>query len=143
MVCCICECPNPVVVSEWSQSAGETMDFCEVHRTKFPWEKLTAWDAYQKAKQRETIYRRGWYFAGREMWHQSWTVQRVPWQWGPEELEARDWIVVLGKSDPRPTVAEARQYLADEGGFGADSDVALLYAWKPGMFRAEIEAEED
>ncbi len=63
---------------------------------------MTAVEAYEHTRHGGTIYRRGWYFRGSEMWHESWPSARVPWQWGPEELGATDWAVV-----EMPTVNDA------------------------------------
>ncbi len=41
MRCSAFDCTNPAIFEEWSETAGETFQWCDEHRPKFSWETRT------------------------------------------------------------------------------------------------------
>ncbi len=119
---------------------------------------MTAWEAYRAAREEgRTIQRGDWLYRGSRMWHTTWEKNRtVPWQWGPADLEAEDWhLVVLAPTitDVRPTHLEALETIEHYfhskrltiQSWWVDTMLKGLGAAYPEMFRetGAVETEED
>ena len=102
---------------------------------------MTAWEAWQHAQQGAMIRRGSWYYAGNQMWHGSWGVHRVPWQWGVEDLAAENWEVV---DDPREMAMVGFPSALPPQGWtlAGGNDLHLLYQ-HDSEYRGAVVAEED